>query len=105
MVAQSSNIPICLIGDMNSILVEDERVGNGGREAAGERRDFREFVDSCRLLDVPLQGRKFTCYKSNGSYRSRIDRTLINEKWAEQWRETGLRRLPRSISDHCPIVL
>lgn len=30
---------------------------------------------------------------------------MVNERWLEKWSETGLRGLPRSISDHCPIIL
>lgn len=103
--AQSRGISMCIIGDLNSILVEGERVGIGGRDDSGERKEFRAFVEGSGLIDVPLQGRKFTCYKSDGSCKSRIDRALINERWAETWRDTGLRGLPRSISDHCAIVL
>lgn len=68
-------------------------------------REFNDFVVGNCLVDVGLQGRKFTWYKYNGSCKSRIDRALINEKWADCWSETGLRGLPRSVSDHCAIIL
>lgn len=66
---------------------------------------FRDFVEGNRLFDISIQGRKYTCYHSNGSCKSRIDRALVNERWLEKWSETGLRGLPRSVSDHCAIVL
>lgn len=34
-----------------------------------------------------------------------IDRALINERWAERWQGLELGGLPRSVSDHCAIVL
>lgn len=97
---QASNL--CLIGDFNSILHDEERAGLGSSSYLREKREFHMFVVNGRLLDVPLQGRKFTCYHSS---KSRIDRALINENWVDRWRSTSLRGLKRFVSDHCPIIL
>lgn len=64
-----------------------------------------ELVKRCNLVDVNLVGRKFTWYRTNGSCKSRLDRALVNDKWLERWPDSYLRGLPRSISDHCAIVL
>lgn len=64
-VAQSSGSLLCLISHFNSILEEDERKGVGGSGCPGERHEFKDFVEGLGLFDVPLQGRRFTCYKSN----------------------------------------
>lgn len=103
--AQIGEALVCIIGDFNSILDAGERVGSGWRVSSRERSDFMDFMAENRLIDVALQGRKYTWYKGNGSCKSRIDRALINEKWAEKWSSTGLRGLPRTVSDHCAIVL
>lgn len=68
-------------------------------------REFREFVERNVLIDVGLQGRKFTWYKGNGTCKSRINHALVNERWVEKWNGTGLHGLPRSISNHCAIIL
>lgn len=104
-VAQSAGACTCIIGDFNSILEDGERAGSGWRVSSAEIQEFREFVEGSRLIDVALQGRKYTWYKPNGTCKSRIDRALINEKWAETWGDTGLRGLPRTISDHCALIL
>lgn len=104
-VGQNSGVNICIIGDFNSILSERERVGVGENDMSRDRRVFSEFVVGSNLLDVNLCGRKFTWYSSRGTCKSRLDRALINDLWASKWQDTELRRLPRSVSDHCPIVL
>lgn len=104
-IQQNEGVYTCVIGDFNTILEEGERAGSGGHVSGREMRAFRHFLESSKLLDVDIQGRKFTWYRTNGSCKSRLDRALVNEKWLERWRDTGLRGLPRSISDHCAIVL
>lgn len=104
-VEQWSDVNLCLIGDFNSILEEGERVGVGGEGAVGRDGGFKEFVERHELYDVCLQGRKYTWYMSNGTSKSRIDRALINDRWAEHLQDTHLRGLPRAISDHYAIIL
>lgn len=102
---QWEDLRICLIGDFNAILEPVEMVGEGGSRLSRESQGLKEFMSSCELLDVKLQGRCFTWYRSNGACKSRIDRALINDYWMESWRDTSLRGLPRSISGHCVIIL
>lgn len=70
-----------------------------------ERREFSEFIEKSNLIDLELKGRRFTWYKSDGSCKSRIDNALLNERWDNRWQDSELRGLPRSVSDHCTIVL
>lgn len=104
-VEEWANVKICLIGDFNSILEAGERVGEGGEEASRGYRGLKAFVEGCNLHDVALQGRKYTWFWSNGRFKSRIDRALVNEQWLDSFPDTHLRGLPRSISDHCAISL
>ncbi|XP_028065848.1 uncharacterized protein LOC114268811 [Camellia sinensis] len=68
-------------------------------------KDFNELIDKLELIDIPMLGRNFTwCIVMDGDRWSRIDRFLLDPRWLErlklkQW------GLPRSISDHCPILL
>lgn len=103
--SQSSGVAACLIGDFNSILDTGERSGLGWRMSSREISEFKDFVEENSLQDLGLQGRKYTWYMSNGKCKSRIDRALINDKWAETWSDSGLRGLPRTISDHCAIIM
>lgn len=62
------------------ILDEGERVGLRCRVWSRETLEFKEFIEKNGLIDVDLQRRKYTWYKSNETCKSRINRALINEK-------------------------
>jgi hypothetical protein len=50
-------------------------------------------------------GRKFTWFHSNGTSMSRIDRSFVSASWLVLWGNPSLWILPRTISDHCPLIL
>ncbi|GKV27405.1 hypothetical protein SLEP1_g36578 [Rubroshorea leprosula] len=93
----------CLAGDFNAVRKEEERAGC--RELTREMRDFDDFIQNTGLIDLPLMGRKYTWYNSNGQYMSRIDRFLLTEEWILKWSDVKQWGLNRSVSDHCPILL
>ncbi|KAL4324131.1 hypothetical protein GQ457_11G023050 [Hibiscus cannabinus] len=66
--------------------------------------DFNLFIDHCNLLDLPLTGRKFTCI-SLKNMRSRLDRILVDENWFFSNPDITMLALPRSVSDHLPIII
>jgi hypothetical protein len=66
---------------------------------------FNSFISNVDLLDVNPLARKFTWFHSSGSAMSRIDRALISDGWISTWGNPSLWILPRTISDHCPLVL
>jgi len=41
--------------------------------------------DSNSLFELPVVGKLFTWFKSNGSAKSRLDRVLVSEEWMESW--------------------
>lgn len=102
-VEQWAEIRVCLIGDFNSILEVGEMEGSG--QLSRGSRGLKEFVENHNLVDVKIQGRGFTWFRCNGKCKSRMDRAFVNDLWLEKWQDTSLRGLPRSISDHCPIIL
>lgn len=56
------------------------------------------------LCDLPLLGRRFTwCNSVKGKRWSRIDRFVLDPEWLEVFRFKQW-RLPRSLSDHCPLL-
>lgn len=105
MVEQWEDSRIFLIGDFNAILETGKRIGEGGAASLGGARGLKELISNNKLHDVNIQGKRFTWYRSHGACKSRIDRAFVNDYWLECWREPSLRGLPRSISDHCPIIL
>lgn len=78
-VRQKERVHTCVIGDFNNIIEEDERAGLGRADSRREMRAFTEFLDRSNLIDVKLQGRKFTWYGRGGRCKSRLDRALIND--------------------------
>ncbi|GKV27391.1 hypothetical protein SLEP1_g36564 [Rubroshorea leprosula] len=93
----------CLAGDFNVVRKVEERAGS--REITREMREFDDFILNTGLIDLPLAGRKYTWYNSNGQYMSRIDRFLMSEEWILNWSDVKQWGLSRSVSDHCPILL
>jgi hypothetical protein len=57
------------------------------------------------LVDLPILGRRFTWFHTNGSTMSRIDRVLMSDDWLRIWANPSLWVLPRTVSDHCPLVI
>lgn len=95
--------PWCLGGDLNEVRCTEERQGNSSRDRG--MNDLNNFIDIMELTDMPLLGRSFTWSNSQELEKwSRLDRFLLHSDWFERFnlKQWGL---PRSISDHCPILL
>ncbi|PNY11564.1 hypothetical protein L195_g008173 [Trifolium pratense] len=76
----------CIAGDFNSISSVEERRGlSQGTSPTSEMREFRSFVEDLELEDLPLLGRRFTWFHSNGRAMSRIDRFLVSPEWQSNW--------------------
>lgn len=63
-------------GDFNAIRNNNERRNCVGLLKGS--RDFGMFIDSCKLVDLPLIGKKFTWYGPEKK-KSRLDRFLVEE--------------------------
>jgi len=66
---------------------------------------FNQFIDGNFLIDLPLYGRNFTWYRGDGVSMSRLDRFLLSESWLSLYPNCFQMALPRSLSDHCPLLL
>ncbi|KAG8502299.1 hypothetical protein CXB51_002210 [Gossypium anomalum] len=64
-------------GDFNGITNKDERSNCVGLLKGS--RDFGMFIDNCKLVDLPLMGKKFTWYGPDKK-KSRLDRFLVEEE-------------------------
>lgn len=99
--------PWCFVGDFNSIL--------GALEARGSHLplrvacdDFQEFTNSARLTHILTRGSAFTwCNDRRGLARTekRLDRSICNDHWIDFWESTTCSTLPRSRSDHHPLLI
>ena len=96
----------CILGDFNSIMRQEERVGLSQRgEIDSNMEDFNEWIEDLQVEDVPSVGRKFTWYKPNVTTKSRLDRFIVSAEWLRKWQGTTQFILERNFSDHCPVVL
>ena len=98
----------CVIGDFNVVSSSGDRRGVNEEVSSGrilEMNFFNSFLLEVELLDLDPLGRRYTWVHSNGRTMSRIDRALVSEEWITCWGNTSLWVLPRSISDHCLLVL
>ena len=95
-----------MYGDFNAIRSQNERKGIRDRvNHSGEINGINNFIDANSLFDLPIVGKTFTWFKSNGSARSRLDRVLVSEEWMEKWPICKQYVQLRKVSDHYAIVV
>ncbi|PNX58976.1 cysteine-rich receptor-like protein kinase, partial [Trifolium pratense] len=95
----------CIGGDFNAILHPSERRGCSADRRLGEIIYFREFVEDMELVDIPVLGKKFSWFSSDGKAMSRLDRFLLSDGFMGKSGISGQWIGDRDISDHCPIWL
>ena len=62
--------------------------------------------DSCNLIHLNTTGSPFTWsngWRSRGHIELRLDRSLCNSEWLDNWSHTNCLTLPRLVSDHNPL--
>ncbi|XP_077225819.1 uncharacterized protein LOC143859029 [Tasmannia lanceolata] len=69
-------------------------------------RNLSSFILDNQLIDLPLEGARYTwTNKMDSLILSRVDRILISKEWDEAFPCILQRALPRTTSDHNPILL
>jgi exonuclease III len=71
---------ICLMGDFNAIRSDDERKGAEGYSRRTDIQAFNNFIQKGEfVVDLPMAGKKFTWWRSNGpSMSSFLSTKLVN---------------------------
>ncbi|XP_058076384.1 uncharacterized protein LOC131224965 [Magnolia sinica] len=103
-IKQSFSGPYCFVGDFNVIRFVEEHSRIRRVSPAMER--FSDWIQALKLVDLPLSGARFTW--TNGRcnpLQSRLDRFLMSADWLELFPLASQLALPRTTSDHCPILL
>lgn len=106
--AEFLNEPWTVIGDLNDTASYEEVRSFAADSNAGQRRKFSDNINKCKLVDMGSSGNKFTW--NNGrqglaNVQKRLDRGLCNEEWRALFPEGMIQILPRTYSDHSPMVL
>ncbi|XP_071727262.1 uncharacterized protein [Rutidosis leptorrhynchoides] len=100
---QFKDMPWILCGDFNEVRSQGERLNTVFNQ---NRVDiFNLFINNNRLIEVPLEGKKFTRICDNGIKFSKLDRFLVSEELCQLWPNLSATTLDKHISDHCPIIL
>ena len=98
------DVPRCIRGDFNVIRFPSERLG--AERFTTERHDFSEFISSFGLMDILLEGGRFTWSNNREAFAmSRIDRFLYSAGWEDCYPTITQRRSPKILSNHFPILL
>ncbi|KAJ1384837.1 Endonuclease/exonuclease/phosphatase superfamily, partial [Sesbania bispinosa] len=96
------DVPWCVVGDINTVLYENEKVG-GGPACISAMNSFRNCIDDCHLTDIGFKGPQFTW--SRGNLKDRLDRIVANDLWRTEFRESSLIKSPLPNSDHASLWL
>ena len=69
-------------------------------------RDVDWVINTHGMRDVDLNGGKYTWSNNQvDPTLERLDRVLMNDKWEKEFPLTNLRKAPREMSDHNPLML
>ncbi|XP_071686824.1 uncharacterized protein [Rutidosis leptorrhynchoides] len=100
---QGVDYPCVLCGDFNEVRLPSELLNCRFNKVRASR--FNDFIDRNFLIEIPINGRRFTRISDNGLKFSKLDRFLVNEKFIELWDDLSIMILDRRESDHCPLIL
>ena len=95
-----------IVGDFNDLLDNSEKVG-GPLRWEGSFLAFRSFVSQMGLWDLQHAGNSLSWRGNRYSHfiQSRLDRAMINCKWAENYPSGCCEYLRFEGSDHRPILV
>ncbi|KAK1288910.1 hypothetical protein QJS10_CPB19g00866 [Acorus calamus] len=98
------NVPTALMGDFNIVRRAEERNHHGQTTPAMEI--FFDWIEEEGLMDLPIPNHKFTWSNLRDlPSMARLDRVLINDEWEASFPGCHVRGLPRTVSDHIPLLL
>ncbi|KAF5480638.1 hypothetical protein F2P56_001374 [Juglans regia] len=93
--------------DFNIIRCNDDKVG-GIMWAPSAKAEFNACIQHCGLLDLPYVRNRLSWCNGRLGVRciwARLDRVLVNMTFINLWGDVHVEYLPRSSSDHLPMVV
>ncbi|KAJ0987028.1 hypothetical protein J5N97_005384 [Dioscorea zingiberensis] len=99
--------PWIIAGDFNAISGPQDRQG-GDFHPCMKSVHFNAFIYNNHLTELNYSGSMFIwCNNQSGLARrwARLDRLLVNHQWLETVPNYAVKHLPRSQSDHNPVLL
>ncbi|XP_058096318.1 uncharacterized protein LOC131241978 [Magnolia sinica] len=103
-VRRSFSGPWCVVGDFNITRYPEDH--SRRRRPSSAMARFSNWIQQEELIDLPLLGARFTWTNGRASpIQSRLDRLLVSPEWLEAFLTIKKITLPRTTSDHYPILL
>ncbi|KAL8094943.1 hypothetical protein AgCh_036452 [Apium graveolens] len=105
--ARDSNLPWCVIGDINNITSQEDKKG-GAVYPRWLVEGFNNTLLETELHDLELVGHQYTWEKGRNTeawIEIRLDRALINNMWLTSFPLTKLYNLYGGPSNHSPLLL
>ncbi|KAL8091605.1 hypothetical protein AgCh_034018 [Apium graveolens] len=105
--ARDSNLPWCILGDMNNIVPQLDKKG-GAAYPQSLIDGFNAVLEDTGLQDMDLHGHQFTWERGRNTenwLEIRLDRALVTHNWFDLFPMAKLYTMEGSPSDHCPIYL
>lgn len=94
-----------MAGDFNEIIALDEKKGGSN---SFTNSGFGDWIQSNFMLDLGYLGSHFTWVRNRSnplSLKSRLDRAVCNQEFRLLYPDGLITHLPRTTSDHSPILL
>ncbi|KAL8124336.1 hypothetical protein AgCh_012113 [Apium graveolens] len=104
--ARDSNLPWCILGDMNNIVSQLDKGGAAYPQSLID--GFNAVLEDTGLQDMDLHGHQFTWERGRNTenwLEIRLDRALVTHSWFDLFPMAKLYTMEGSPSDHCPIYL
>ncbi|XP_071698930.1 uncharacterized protein [Rutidosis leptorrhynchoides] len=92
-----------LCGDINEVRNQSDRLNC--RFHLSRATHFNDFILRNNLVEIPLNGKRFTRISDDGTKFSKIDRFLVNDNFINLWRDLSVVALEHRESDHCQLLL
>ncbi|XP_026420101.1 uncharacterized protein LOC113316085 [Papaver somniferum] len=96
------NLPWCIGGDFNEVRLMSER--QNCNSITRGMQDFRDFVNDEDLIDIPINGAKYT-WKSGNANQIKIDLFIMSGSWEDHFKNVVVTALAPPFSYHKPIKL
>ncbi|XP_042966737.1 uncharacterized protein LOC122300279 [Carya illinoinensis] len=102
----TNNLPWIVVGDFNIIRYDYERRGGKPRNAMA-MEEFNHTIDICGIMEMPFSGPSLSWCNGHSNYTrswARLDRIFFNASGCNQFHEAHVKYLPRTSSDHAPML-
>ncbi|CAL5347381.1 unnamed protein product [Camellia sinensis] len=103
-----------ITGDFNDFASHSEKRQSAGSSSLSSSQDqrrinrFSERMNNCQLIDLGCSGPRLTWTNNRQGWANtmvRLDKTMCNSEWKTSFPEGLVRNLPRTYSDHSPMMI